>query len=123
MKNLPNQVGGTEEENQLDQSMKNLPTLMGDRGGKPTDFQEAGSDLFRPFISAVLGWLASLFFGDLGRLDGRPSHERSGVNRGGGCCRLGGVLLMKLAKQLSKMLYCRGWFLRTFFFWIAFPVD
>ena len=96
---------------------------MGVLGGKPTDFQEESSGFFRPFISAVLGWPASLLFGSPGGLDGGPSHGWSGVNRGGGRYRLGGVLSMELAEQLSEMLHHQGWFLRIFFFWVAFPVD
>ena len=38
MKNIPNLVRETREENQLDQSMKNLLILTENRGEKPTDF-------------------------------------------------------------------------------------
>ena len=58
---------------------------MGDRGGELIDFQKEGLGFFRPFISAVLGWPASLLFGNLGELNSGPNHGRSGVNRGGGC--------------------------------------
>ena len=89
---------------------------MGDLGGKPTDFQEEGSGLFRPFISAVLGSPALFLFGGPCWLDSGPSHRWSGVNRGGGRCRLDGVLSMELAEQLSEMLHRQGWFPRIFFF-------
>lgn len=85
--------------------MKNLPTLTGDRRGKPTDFQKKDSSFFRPFISTVLGWLASLLFGGPSGLDDRFSHGQNGINRGRDHCWLGEVFLMKLAEQLSKMLH------------------
>ena len=123
MKNLPNPVEKIEEENQFDQLMKNLSTLMGDKRRKRTDFQEKGSSLFRPFISIIHGWPASFLFACSGRLNGGPSHGQSGVNWGEGYCCLSRVLLIELAKQLLKMLYHRSWFPYISFFWIAFPVD
>ena len=63
MKNLPNPVRGTEEENQLDQSIKNFLTLTRDRDEKPTDFQKESLSLFRPFIRVVLSLPASFLFG------------------------------------------------------------
>ena len=88
--------------------MKNLLILTGDRGRKPTDFLEEGLSLFRFFISAIFDWRTLLLFGGPGGLDGGPSHGRSGVNQGRDRCWLGEVLLMELAKKLSKMLHHQG---------------
>lgn len=71
---------------------------MGDRGRKSTDFLEKGLDLFSPLMSFVLGSLALLLFGGPSRLDGGPSHGRSGVNQGEDYYRLGRILSMELAE-------------------------
>ena len=47
---------------------------MGVLRGKPSDFQKESLRLFRPFISAVLGWPALLLFGGPCNLDGGPSY-------------------------------------------------
>ena len=70
----------TKEKNQLDQLIKNLPTLTENKERKSSDFQKEKSSFFNSFINTILGWPASLLFGSHNGIEGELSHGRSRIN-------------------------------------------
>ena len=74
-------------------------------GGKPTNFQEEGSGLFSPFISAVLGWPAALSF--CGRWsDSWFGYWGCGVDGLRDCSWLIKIIFVERVDELSEVLDC-----------------